>query len=45
MGLDKKVEGGKMRFVLLERIGKAVVRADVPADMLAATLAEGTGNA
>lgn len=45
MGLDKKVEGGKMRFVLLERIGKAVVRSDVPADMLAATLAECTGNA
>jgi 3-dehydroquinate synthase len=45
MGLDKKVEGGKIRFILLEHIGKAVVRADVPADMLAATLAEGTGNA
>jgi 3-dehydroquinate synthase len=45
MGLDKKVEGGKMRFVLLEGIGRAVVRSDVPADMLAATLAECTGNA
>jgi 3-dehydroquinate synthase len=45
MGLDKKVEGGKMRFVLLESIGKAVVRSDVPADVLAATLEECTGNA
>jgi 3-dehydroquinate synthase len=45
MGLDKKVEGGKMRFVLLESIGRAIVRSDVPADMLAATLAECTGNA
>ncbi|HEX8874161.1 MAG TPA: 3-dehydroquinate synthase [Nitrosospira sp.] len=45
MGLDKKVEEGKMRFVLLERVGKAVVRSDVPAAVLAATLAECTGNA
>ena len=45
MGLDKKVEGGKIRFVLLERIGKAVVRSDVPAAVLAATLVECTGNA
>ncbi|SEK43631.1 3-dehydroquinate synthase [Nitrosovibrio tenuis] len=45
MGLDKKVEGGKIRFVLLERMGKAVVRSDVPSNMLAATLAECTGNA
>ncbi|MDE2366820.1 MAG: 3-dehydroquinate synthase, partial [Betaproteobacteria bacterium] len=45
MGLDKKVEGGKMRFVLLERVGKAVVRSGVPAAVLAATLAECTGNA
>ncbi len=38
MGLDKKVEGGKLRFVLLKRIGEAVVRADVPRDMLIETL-------
>jgi 3-dehydroquinate synthase len=45
MGLDKKVEGGKMHFVLLEGIGRAVVRSDVPADMLAATLRECTDHA
>jgi len=38
MGLDKKVEGGKLRLVLLERIGDAVVRADVPPGMLIETL-------
>lgn len=45
MGLDKKVEGGKMRFILLNRIGKAVVRSDVPAAVLAETLLECTANA
>ncbi|HEY6044842.1 MAG TPA: 3-dehydroquinate synthase [Nitrosospira sp.] len=45
MGLDKKVEGGKMRFVLLESIGRSVVRSDIPAEMLTATLAECTGDA
>ena len=29
MGRDKKVERGRLRFVLLERLGRAVVRADV----------------
>ena len=29
MGRDKKVDRGRMRFVLLERLGRAVVRADV----------------
>jgi len=38
MGLDKKVEGGKMRFVLLRQIGRAVVQGDVPEDMLQQTL-------
>jgi len=38
MGLDKKVEGGKMRFVLLKRIGEGVVAGDIPAEHLAATL-------
>jgi len=37
MGLDKKVEGGKLRFVLLKAIGKAVV-SEAPAALLLATL-------
>jgi 3-dehydroquinate synthase len=45
MGLDKKVEGGKLRFVLLKRIGEAVVRDDVPRDMLIDTLTECTVHA
>ena len=38
MGLDKKVEGGKMRFVLLKAIGKAVVTGDVSPVLLKETL-------
>ena len=38
MGVDKKVEGGKIRFVLLKSIGEALVTADVAADKLAQTL-------
>jgi 3-dehydroquinate synthase len=38
MGLDKKVVGGKMRFVLLTRIGTAVVTGDVPEALLRETL-------
>jgi 3-dehydroquinate synthase len=38
MGLDKKVEGGKMRFVLLRQIGSAVVSSDVPEELLRQTL-------
>jgi 3-dehydroquinate synthase len=37
MGLDKKVEGGKLRFVLLKSIGRAVV-SEAPADLLRQTL-------
>lgn len=37
MGLDKKVEGGRIRFVLMRGIGAALVSADVPdADLTAA---------
>lgn len=38
MELDKKVEGGKMRFVLLEGIGCARVRSDVPAESISLAL-------
>ena len=38
MGHDKKVEGGKMRFVLLTKLGEAVITADVPADVLTGVL-------
>ena len=38
MGLDKKVIGGKMRFVLLKTIGHAVVSGDVPEELLRQTL-------
>jgi len=39
MGHDKKVEGGKMRFVLLKKLGEAVITSDVPRDVLTAVLA------
>ncbi|MDO8813044.1 MAG: 3-dehydroquinate synthase [Gallionella sp.] len=38
MGLDKKVEAGKMRFVLFKEIGHAVVHGEVPSDLLRQTL-------
>ena len=34
MRLDKKVRGGRMRFVLLEEIGRPVVRDDVPEELV-----------
>lgn len=39
MGLDKKVEGGKLRFVLLKQVGQAELVSNVPADLLLQTLA------
>ncbi len=39
MGVDKKVEGGKLRFVLLRAIGEAFV-SESPADLLQQTLTE-----
>ena len=38
MGRDKKVDRGRLRFVLLERLGHAVVRADVGERDLAGVL-------
>ncbi|MHB1402032.1 MAG: 3-dehydroquinate synthase [Thiobacillus sp.] len=38
MGHDKKVEGGKMRFVLLKKLGEAVVTGEVPETTLRDTL-------
>ena len=38
MSLDKKTEGGANRWVLLEKIGQAVVRRDVPRDLVEATV-------
>jgi 3-dehydroquinate synthase len=42
MGHDKKVEGGKIRFVLLKKIGEAFVSASVPGEVLA-TILSGEG--
>ena len=39
MGHDKKVEGGRMRFVLLKKLGEAVITADVPEAILDDVLA------
>lgn len=39
MGHDKKVESGKMRFVLLKKLGEAVITGDVPEATLRDTLA------
>jgi 3-dehydroquinate synthase len=38
MGVDKKVEAGRMRFVLFHKVGECYVTADAPADLLRATL-------
>ncbi len=39
MQLDKKVEGGNIRFILLDKIGQASVVDDVPSALLKETLA------
>ena len=38
MSLDKKTEGGSNRWVLLEQAGRAVVRRDVPRDLVEETV-------
>lgn len=45
MGLDKKVEGGKIRFVLLKRIGEAFVTDEVPDTALADILGKQSARA
>jgi 3-dehydroquinate synthase len=39
MGHDKKVQGGRMRFILAKRLGEAIISADVPRAALAEVLA------
>lgn len=41
MGIDKKVEDGRIRFVLLRCVGEAFVTADVTQDLLREILSEG----
>ncbi len=43
MSLDKKTEGGANRWVMLEGVGRATVRRDVPADLVEETLQELVG--
>ena len=38
MARDKKVEGGAMRFVVLERLGRAILRSDIASERVAAIL-------
>ena len=38
MGLDKKVEDGRIRFILLKQIGEAVISAEVPENLLRESL-------
>jgi 3-dehydroquinate synthase len=45
MGLDKKVEQGRLRLILLERIGKAFVTADFPRQALEEVLAQASHSA
>ena len=44
MAMDKKVIGGRMRFVLVKRIGEVSVESDVPQGKLEQTLAAGTNS-
>ena len=45
MGMDKKVEGGRMRFILLRGIGSALLTAEVSRDALATVLAASVAHA
>lgn len=44
MIFDKKVRGGKVRFVLPDRIGHVVIRDDVPAEMVSRAVESLRGN-
>jgi len=39
MGTDKKVQAGKLRFVLPTRLGAAAVFTDIPADQVQSAMA------
>jgi 3-dehydroquinate synthetase len=39
MAVDKKADGGRTRFILLERLGSAILRGDIPEARVRATLA------
>ena len=43
MGHDKKVEAGKLRFVLLRQLGRAELTGGVPEAMLEQTIADCVG--
>jgi len=38
MGLDKKVEAGRIRFILLKALGQAVIESNIPDGLLRQTL-------
>ena len=42
MAVDKKAARGKTRFILLDRLGSAVLRGDIPEAQVRATLAHCT---
>ena len=44
MGIDKKVEGGKIRFILLRALGSAFLTAQVPQHALKSALAASTSH-
>lgn len=43
MSVDKKVQSGKVRFILLRRLGDAVIESDIDPALLHQTLAAGEG--
>jgi 3-dehydroquinate synthase len=43
MSSDKKAEQGKIRFILLEALGSAVLTGEVPLELLTETLTAGDG--